>query len=63
MMQFDITEDRCIKNLRAVVELASGNWPRTADVRVETCGCDPKGSVTIPAYLLRKILDEVSGKE
>jgi len=42
--------------LEGVERLASANFPRSSDLRIETVGCDPKASVSIPAWLLADLI-------
>jgi len=42
--------------LEGVERLASANFPRTSDLRIETVGCDPKASASIPAWLLAELI-------
>jgi len=42
--------------LEGVERLASANFPRSSDLRIETVGCDPKASASIPAWLLAELI-------
>jgi hypothetical protein len=46
-----------LTRLDAILTLACANFPRTNEVRIETCGDSPSGSMTAPYYLIKKLAD------
>lgn len=50
-------DEKCLKALRGLVEMARANWPRSQDITVSIAsGATAHGAVTIPVYLLDKLL-------
>lgn len=52
------SEERVEIALRALVELASANFPQCTDIKIETCGFDPTASLVIPAWMFSKFLKD-----
>lgn len=48
----------CLAKLAFVVEAALANDPLAQKIEISTSGYDPFMRTTIPAYLLKKILDD-----
>lgn len=46
-----------LDRLDAVARLASANFPRNSDVRVETCGPGPSAKMVIKSYDLARLID------
>ena len=52
-------EKELIEKFKLVLEAAYKNPSHSSSVQIETTGTEPKASVTIPAYILKKFLEEV----
>ena len=51
----DIEEAK--KQLRAVIELARANFPRSTDIKIETHGSDPHATLYVPVHLFDEIVN------
>lgn len=48
---------RLIELLDGAQKLASANFPRTTDLRIETLGSNPSVSMVVPAWFLAKLCE------
>jgi hypothetical protein len=46
-----------LDNIEAVLQLASANFPRTTEVRIETVGSTPQASMTVSWTILAFLID------
>ncbi len=53
---------RADRSIRGLIEFARANFPRSTDIRIETIGCDPSGSVTVSANELAELAELLNRK-
>lgn len=47
-----------LDRIDAVLTLAKANFPHTTNVGIETVGCTPKASMSVPWFLMKEIADQ-----